>query len=256
MLVDGDVQSAGRVKDISYTGLFVAGPAGLHVGRRLSVVRMVDDVEGPSRPAEVVRRDGKDGAGVRFLQASEDRLLPDAAPNLFLAEAWDDEGGWLSPQPLAARADQVEPAVRFAVRADTIERLRKFITRDVEAGGTTLFTRELCAPGTRVDVVLVHPATDAELDLPAVVVRAIHEEPKRIEVAFVSADLQGRAELKRFLETGEPTPLLLPSPPDLELENARLRARIVDLEEALEESERTERSFLLKLQELERRNGR
>lgn len=260
VLVDGDVQSAGRVRDISATGLLVTGPEGLEVGRRLSVVRMVDDMEGPRRAAEVVRRHGKDGAGVRFLPAGPGASVPAHAPSLFLAEAWDDEEGWLGPLP-ATGADGEAPDARFAVRPRSRERLRRFLNRDVDSGTTTLFSPELRPPGTRVAVVLIHPVTGAELDLPAVVLRTHHDDPRRLEVAFVAVDERSRAAMDRFVDTGDPNPRLLPpstldptaAVADLERDNALLRARVRELEEALEESERTERSFLAKLQELERR---
>lgn len=261
VLVDGDVQSAGRVRDISFTGLMVAGPVGLHVGRRLTVVRMVDEAEGPRRPAEVVRRDGRDGAGLRFLPPSEDRELPADAPSLFLAEAWGEEGEWLTPLPVAPLTVpsaasgsplSVPPSARFAVRPDTIERLRRFLERDVEAGRTVLFTRELRAPGTHVAVSLVHPATELPLDLAAMVIGQHAAEPRRLELAFLAPIEQRRAEVARFLETGDPHPPLLEPTSEVVLENAGLRARVAELEEALEESERTERAILARLHELER----
>lgn len=254
VLVDGDVQSAGRVRDISYTGLLVTGPVGLRVGRRLAVVRMVDELEGPRRPAEVVRLDGRDGAGLRFLPPSEDRALPSDAPSLFLAEAWGDDGEWLTPLPrLLSDDEDAAPNARFAVRPGTIERLRRFLERDVEAGRTVLFTRELRAPGTQVAVALIHPATELALDLPAVVVCQHATEPLRLELALLAPLEQRRAEVSRFLETGDPEPPLLEPPTELVLENARLRARVLELEEALEESEHTERAILARLHELEQR---
>lgn len=261
VLVDGDVQSAGRVRDVSFTGLMVAGPVGLRVGRRLTVVRMVDETEGPRRPAEVVRLDGKDGAGLRYLPPSEDRALPADAPSLFLAEAWGEEGEWLTPLPGAPQGApsaspgstlSVAPSARFAVRPDTIERLRRFLERDVEAGRTVLFTRELRAPGTQVSVSLVHPATELPLDLAAMVIGQHATEPRRLELAFLAPIEQRRAEVTRFLETGDPHPPLLEPTSEVVLENAVLRARVLELEEALEESERTERAILARLHELER----
>lgn len=228
VLVDGDVQSSGHVHDISRSGMLVRGPIGLTIGRRLSVVHVLEDVEGAARAAEVVRLHGRDGAAVRFLAPGEPRKLPADAPLLYLAEAWDSEGGWLAPLP-----EPVAAAARFAVRPTTVERLRRFADRDLLAGRTVLFTSELRAAGERVAVVLVHPLTGAELDLPAVVVRTDREPRARLELAFITTDVQSRIAVARFIETGDARARALPPAPDLERENEQLRERIARLEQAI-----------------------
>lgn len=250
VLVDGDVQSAGRVVDVSSSGLLVQGPVGLRIGRRLTVVGVDDAREGAARAAQVVRQEGRDCAGLRFLaDAWDKRPADDGAPQLYLAEAWDTEGEWLAPLPGPAA-----PCARFAVRPPTVDRLRRFADRDLAAGRTVLFTNELRAAGDRVAVVLVHPLTGAELDLPAAVVRTTPDKPSRLELAFLATDVESRIEVARFVETGDPHPRLLLPVPNVELENDRLRARVAELEEALEEAERTERMIMRKLQEQERGN--
>ncbi|MCC7070838.1 MAG: PilZ domain-containing protein [Deltaproteobacteria bacterium] len=227
VLVDGDVQSTGHVADQSESGLLVRGPIGLVVGRHLSVVRVLQEAEGATRPAVVVRTDEGRGAGLRFLRAHEAYATPDA-PLLYLAEAWDDEDGWLAPLPAP-----VVTSARFAVRPSSVERLRRFVDRDLAAGTTMLFSSELRTPGERVAVVLVHPVTGAELDLPAVVLRCEREARPHLELAFIATDVVARIEVARFVETGDPCPRILPPVPDLERENEHLRERIARLEQAV-----------------------
>lgn len=228
VLVDGDVQSTGRVEDQSDSGILVRGPVGLVVGRHLSVVRVLQETEGATRPAVVVRLDDGRGAGLRFLRAHEGRVATPNAPMLYLAEAWDDEDGWLAPLP-----EPVVSSARFAVRPSTVERLRRFVDRDLVAGTTVLFSNELRPAGERVAVVLVHPISGAELDLAAVVLRCVHEPRPHLELAFIATDVVARIEVARFIETGNPRPRIVPPVPDLELENEQLRERIARLEQAV-----------------------
>ncbi len=228
VLVDGQVQSTGRVEDQSASGLLVRGPVGLVIGRHVSVVRLHQETEGTARPAVVVRNDEAHGAGLRFLPPGGARGAAADAPLLYLAEAWDDEDGWLAPLP-----EPVATAARFAVRPTTVERLRRFADRDLVAGSTVLYSSELRPPGERVAVVLVHPVTGAELDLPAVVLRATAEPRPHLELAFIATDVVSRIEVARFIETGAPRPTAVPPLPTLEVENEQLRERIARLEQAV-----------------------
>lgn len=228
VLVDGHVQSAGRVTDISRSGMLVRGPMGLAVGQRLSVVRVIEEVEGAAHAAMVVRLHGKDGAGVRFMPPAEPAALAADTPMLYLAEAWDSEGGWLAPLP-----EPLMISARFAVRPSTVERLRRFADRDLLAGRTVLFTSDLRSAGERVAVVLVHPHTGAELDLPAVVVRSDGRPRPRLELAFLATDVESRLEVARFVESGDPRRRRPPPVHNLETENERLRERIARLEQAV-----------------------
>ncbi|MBI1949584.1 MAG: PilZ domain-containing protein [Deltaproteobacteria bacterium] len=228
VLVDGDVQSTGRVSDISRSGLLVRGPLGLTIGRKLCVVNVVEAIEADARQAEVVRLEGSDGAGLRFLVDGTPQQLPTDVPLLYLAEAWNSEGEWLAPLP-----EPPTPSACFAVRPSTVERLWRFADRDLSAGRTVLFTNELRAAGERVAVVLVHPRTGAELELPAVVVRCDREPRPCVELAFVANDVQARIEVACFVETGEVRPRALARAADLEIENDRLRERIARLEQAV-----------------------
>jgi hypothetical protein len=131
-----------------------------------------------------------------------------------------------------------------------------------------LFSSELRAPGDGIMVVVVHPNTHAEMRLPAVVVNAHADAPRRMDVCFLQVNETLRARFHAFVELGHPPAVrALPAPatvaaepPILEpiggladralalaAENAKLRARIDELEAELSDAEEAERRLFLSL---------
>lgn len=304
VLVKGSVHTAGVVRDLSTTGLFIEAPAQLALGERVAVVPVLDDLEGVRLVAEVVRTMGRDGLALRLLgnllpDAHKSRtptwmrsapldLLPPDAPSLLLADPGADDV--LAAPPITRPGLDT---ARYVVRPRDLAGLRDFEEWHLGASGTMLFAHDLRAPGDAVVVVVMHPITGAAFELDAVVVNT-HEHPhRRLDVHFLSADVRVRARFHTFVETGvetgavgavhalppasrdfdvfetpmTPAPIDLaplpyvPRPRVMELEaenallrdeNERLRGRVDELQEVLDETERAERALFARVHELER----
>lgn len=214
-------------------------------------------------------------AAVLFAVARVTRTVPSGAVNgepgfglEILAMADDDHQTWSSyVELLSGPHGELATSGVVVVRPESLSRLRDFEEWDLAAGGTMLFARELRAPGEGVLVIVVHPETGAEMHLPAVIVNAHAEAPRRMDVCFLDVSDLLRVRFRAFVESGRGPPVLaLPAPAApaikvsapvvhaavtsvagndraiaLAAENAKLRARIDALEAEIYEAERSER---------------
>jgi PilZ domain len=211
-------------------------------------------------------------AAVLFAIARVTRTVPSGAVNAepgfgleIVAMADEDQHTWASyVELLSGPHAELATSGAVVVRPDNLARLRDFESWDLTAGGTMLFASALHAPGAGVLVIVVHPQTGAEMHLPAVVVNAHAEPPRRMDVCFLDVNDTLRARFRVFVESGRAPPLLAlpahtgsststlsaartagPSAGERALalasENAKLRARIDELESELTEAERSER---------------
>ncbi len=121
----------------------------------------------------------------------------------------------------------------FVVKLKTVSRLRDYVTSHVAVGGTVLFTPVLPPAGSSVQLLVVHPETEAEFALGGRVHRAITDAPKRLEIVFVNVDVVAFA---RFVETGAPPArAMLPSaPPPLVLAPPPVRSPSLDIDVTLD----------------------
>ncbi len=119
--------------------------------------------------------------------------------------------------PLTPPPPRAPSVPSFVVKLKTVARLRDYVTSHVAVGGTVLFTPVLPPAGSVVQLLVVHPETEAEFALGGRVHRAVTEAPKRLEIIFVDVDV---AAFARFVETGVPPSLAAPpslAPPPLVL---------------------------------------
>lgn len=109
------------------------------------------------------------------------------------------------PPAPATRREHVRHAACFLVKLRDKGELVEMVTKDIGRGGTFLRTPLLREVGEVVDLVLVHPETDDEFHLEAMVVRAIdHDVPSErgMGLRFAALDAPTTAKLHAFIDTG------------------------------------------------------
>jgi hypothetical protein len=99
----------------------------------------------------------------------------------------------------------------FVVKLKTMERLRDYMQTHVAVGGTVLFTPVLPIADTLLQLLVVHPVSEAEFALLGRVYRAVATPPKRLEILFERTDMVAFA---RFVDSGlPPAPVVHPPQP-------------------------------------------
>ncbi len=181
----GGVDRRRTAVDISDEGMFVESPDHQPVGEMVQLnlrlgtgdgVRLLCSVERVVTPDEAAFCGGMPGMGLRF-------FLMDAR----LQQTWRDylvqlESGKAPMAPDPERSEHLKDAPRkltrreqprregrFRVRVKSKWRLREFWTGDVSSGGLFIGTDKPLDPGSRVDLFVVHPVTQREIALEAVV---------------------------------------------------------------------------------------
>jgi hypothetical protein len=97
----------------------------------------------------------------------------------------------------SSRPSSQRPA--FLVRLLSIERLREYFRNHVAVGGTVLFTPLLPPHGATVELIVVHPRTQAEYALLGRIQRVVSTPPKHLELVFLDVNLE---RFTRFIEDG------------------------------------------------------
>lgn len=181
----GGVDRRRTAVDISDEGMFVESPDHQPVGEMVQIslrlrsgdgVRLLCSVERVVSPEEAAFCGGMPGMGLRF-------FLMDAR----LKETWraylhelETGNAPMPPDPdrcehlkdaprKLTRREQPRREGRFRVRVKSKWRLREFWTGDVSSGGLFIGTDKPLDPGSRVDLFVVHPVTQREIALEAVV---------------------------------------------------------------------------------------
>jgi hypothetical protein len=109
-----------------------------------------------------------------------------------------------APEP-ATRREHVRHAACFLVKLRDKGELVEMATKDIGRGGTFLRTPLLREVGEVVEIVLVHPETDDEYRIDAMVVRAVdHDTPSErgLGLRFAALDAEQTARLHAFIDTG------------------------------------------------------
>lgn len=125
------------------------------------------------------------------------------------------------PNPVSQR-----PA--FLVRLLSTERLREYFRNHVAVGGTVLFTPVLPPGGSLIDLIVVHPHTQAEYALAARIQRVVTTAPKHLELIFLDVNLERFA---RYIEEGVASETVAHVSPSMSMiEPERAVERDVELE--------------------------
>ena len=220
-LIDKRGARRGRAIDIARHGLFVAIVDPPHNRHLVQLVLHLPD--GPLQAAATVSRTlAGQGVGLQlFALSSEAKRRWDAfiaytqhrldAPPQQTAGASQPS----TPAPTSFDLSALSSTPAFVVKLKTMERLRDYLQSHVAAGGTVLFTPVLPVAGTRVQLLVVHPLTEAEFPLVGRVHRAVTDAPKRLEILFEHTDMIAFA---RFVDSGlapagaAPAPVAMPAP--------------------------------------------
>jgi hypothetical protein len=182
--------------DVARHGLFVTitdPPAERHL---VQVVLHLPD--GPLHAAATVARTlPSRGVGLDlFALSAEAKGRWDA----FVALA-QQQGSMPSLVPSASTSTTRSASQRptFLVRLLSIERLREYFRNHVAVGGTILFTPLLPPQGATVELIVVHPRTQAEYSLLGRIQRVVSTPPKHLELVFLDVQLE---RFTRFIEDG------------------------------------------------------
>ncbi len=203
-IIDKRGPRRGRAIDVARHGLFVSIADPPHLRHLVQLVLHLPD--GPLQVAAAVSRT-LPGQGVGL------SLFAMSAP---AKQRWDafiiltQQSVDSAPVPRAGLSQPLSQAPAFVVKLKTMERLREYLQSHVAVGGTVLFTPVLPPAGAAVQLVVVHPHTEAEFVLHGRVHRAVFDAPKRLEILFEHTDMVGFA---RFVDSGQPpVSVLLPAP--------------------------------------------
>lgn len=155
VLVEGDVHTAGSVRDMSSSGLFIDAPLRLVVGQRVAVV--MGDVDGVRVPTEVVRVVPHQGTAFRFLGEVSQRAARDGVPELVLHEP-DDAGDVVAPLPTPRRT-----AHKLVVIVHSGAGARRLHAVEIGLEGLFIVTDEPPRLGTRVHLSVQLPTRSVDV---------------------------------------------------------------------------------------------
>jgi hypothetical protein len=212
-LVDKLGARSGSAVDVARHGLFVAIVEPPHNRHLVQLTLHLPD--GPLQAAATVARvlPGQ-GVGLALFALSADakrrwdtfiavaQQHDQSDPRRTFASLPTSSSSSSSPSPSPSQLPS------FLVRLKTVDRLREYLQNHVAVGGTVLYTPVLPPQGSWVQLIIVHPRTQAEYPLFGVIHRAIVTPPKHLDILFSGVDLEGFA---RFIEDGCP-PSTPPTP--------------------------------------------
>lgn len=110
----------------------------------------------------------------------------------------------LQVEPHQRRNSQRFAAV-FSARLSDQKQFHEFLTRDISLGGTFLRSETLVPEGSRLELVLIHPATMGEFEIVATVVRLSQGGAKSVRgmgVSFAPLSERAQADFERFVASG------------------------------------------------------
>lgn len=181
-----------RAVDVSRHGLFLAMP---NPPKENHVVLLT--VHLPDAPFEtmaiVARRvlDGDhEGAGVKLYCLASDAKA-----------RWDHFIESISGKDvsLKPRATTASSSASFLVQLESAVEIEQFFNRHVRQGQLVHVTPALKQLGAEVLLVLVHPDTQREFVVRAVVAELYPDRPMRMGIRFVDVDMAKRIEFRHFL---------------------------------------------------------
>lgn len=181
----GGIDRRRTAVDVSREGLFVETPDYRAVGDMVQIVvrlprgeslRVLCSVERVVAPEEAAFCGGMPGMGLRFflMDASMKRgwigYLDDLARGTSPFAPDPSRTEHLGDVPLElTRRRAPRRGGKFRVRVKGLLRDKEFVTEDISGGGLFIATEKPLSPGTRVNLFVVHPLTQREIALEAVV---------------------------------------------------------------------------------------
>ena len=181
----GGIDRRRTAVDVSREGLFVETPDYRSVGDMVQIVvrlprgdslRVLCSVERVVAPEEAAFCGGMPGMGLRFflMDASMKRgwtgYLDDLARGTSPFAPDPSRSEHLGEVPLElTRRRAPRRGGQFRVRVKGLLRNKEFLTEDISGGGLFITTEKPADPGTSLDLFVVHPLTQREIALEAIV---------------------------------------------------------------------------------------
>lgn len=135
----------------------------------IQVIRVMAVVAWTLNSAEASQRQRQPGMGMKFyVMASRDKDLWDQLLDRIEREGAIDQN---KAGLRVRRAEHEGGPMRYMLRARSMALLLRFATHELAEGETFLRTPLLRRPTEQVDLVLIHPVTEAEFILPGMVQR-------------------------------------------------------------------------------------
>ncbi len=209
--------------DVSKEGLFVETPDYRAVGDMVQMVvrlprgdslRVLCSVERVVAPEEAAFCGGMPGMGLRFflmdarMRGSWDGYLDDLARGTSPFAPDPERPEHMGEVPLElTRRRAPRRGGQFRVRVKGLLRDKEFVTEDISSGGLFIATDKPANPGTRLGLFVVHPLTQREIALEAMVrwtrgSKNIAGEPPGMGVQIINDSPEDAELFLRFLNEG------------------------------------------------------